>query len=588
MLDLNKLIRRVRRDDEGVALVAVVGVMAVGLILASLILTSLVNGLGFTAASRASVQSQAAAEAGIAAAQAGLQITGDCVAKGGVYTPTTAIPGLDYRATIWIKNVAGTWVRGCPTATTTSVRIIAGGDARDQGIPSNRTGDESFVEAVFNIGVPVITEGPSASAIFTGSGGSVSSLSITSANSNPGDIHILKGNFQCNSGSVINGSIIVADGSADITNTCTITGSVKASKGVKISAAVIIGGDVVAANGDLDITNSGIKIAGNVYTSGNANVHATIDGNLDALGTITLQDNGWVKKNLTAGGAIEIRGKVGLNVTSPSTVQAFFRPAVTVGGSIKVGGNLKVDGMTTGTPSVNYMRAGHAASVETYVTGLSGPAALAAPTVSPWVDWSYKPADWTAFQKLVWPSNDCQVGSWNQNSHSIWKQIKDLTVPTLIDARGCSTLIINGINQAIKTDVVFIVKGISQGGITWTASDNAAHRLWFLSEDGAPTTAGPQCPSGSTHAITYGFEIKGPLKALAYTPCTMTISGTKWRGQIYTGGFAVSSGDSMVYEPIGIPGTDLSGGTFVDPNATPAGLGDLTSLYNRTDNGEPS
>lgn len=587
MLGINKIIRRARREDEGAALVAVVGVMSVGLILASLILTSLVNGLGFTAAARAGVQSQAAAEAGIAAAQAGLQIPGDCVAKGGVYTPATAIPGLDYRATIWIKNLAGTWVRGCPAATTTAVKIIAGGDASNEGIPSNETGDESFVEAVFNIGLPVITEGPSASAIFTGSGGSVSSLSITSANANPGDIHILKGDFQCNSGSVINGSIIVADGAANITNTCTITGSVKASKGVTITAAVIIGGDVVAAGGDLNITNSGIKIAGNAYASGLAVIHGTIDGNLDVVGDLTLYENGWVKKSVNAGGSVKIRGKIGLNLTSPSTVQAFFRPAVTVGGAIKVGGNLIVDGMAAGTTSVNYMKAGHAASVETFLSGLSAPAPLPVPTVSPWVDWSYKAADWTAFQTIVWPSSaGCEIGSWNKTSHTIWKQIKDLTVPTVIDARACSTLTFFGIDQALKTDVVFIVKGISQGKITWSSADAAAHRLWFLAEDGAPTTAGPQCPSGSTNKVTGDFKITAPIRALAYTPCTMTISGTQWRGQIYSGGFAVSSGDSMIYDPIGIPGTDLSGGTFVDPNATPAGLGDLTSIHNRADNGE--
>ena len=588
---LSRILRRLRGEENGVAIVAVIGVMAIGLIMSALILSSVMGGMGFTAATRASVQSQANAEAGVAAAQAGLQLAGDCAAKGGIYTPASAASGLTYRATIWVKNTTGNWVRGCPTGTQSEVRIISGGDASNFGVAGNRSGDKSYVEAVFNVGLPTTVEGPSASAIFTGSGGSVSSISVTSANSNPGDIHILKGDFNCNGGSVINGSVIVADGNLFITNSCTITGNAKASKAVKITSSVSIGGDVVAAGGGIELTNSTISIGGNAYANGNSDIHATIAGNFEGTGSLIIQDAGWVKKNVTVTGQLTVRGRVGLNATTPSTAETMINPsAARVGGALRVGGNFRVDSKAAGAASATYATAnGLVGSVAYNKTGLSGPAAPTVPTVSPWVDWTYKWSDWASgYQLLTWDTaGGCQVGSWNESTQTTWKLIKNLTTPTVIDARGCNTLDIYGVSMALKTDVVFIVKEIVQGAVTWTSTTAAKHKLWFLSQDGAPTTAGPQCtsPAGPIR-VTGNFEIKDPILALAYTPCTMSISGTKWRGQIYAGGFTVSSGDSMVYEPIGIPGTDLSGGTFTDPSATPAGLGDLTVIRNRNNNGE--
>lgn len=589
---LNRLFRRFRREENGVALIAVVGVMAVGLILSALILSSVIGGISFTSATRANVQSQANAEAGIAAAQAGLQKTGDCAANGGVYAPPSGST-LDYRATVWVKNMTGNWVLGCPSGTQTEVRIISGGDATNEGVAGNTSGDESFVEAVFNVGLPTSVDGPSASAIFTGSGGSISSLSVTSANGNPGDIHILKGDFQCNSGSIINGSVIVAEGNLNLTNTCTITGSAKASGSVTITSAVTIGGDLVASGGGITITNSTVTVAGNAYANGDSTIHGTINGNFEGTGSLSLIHSGWIKKDVRVGGALKLAGRIGLNATSPSTVTTEMTASTAkVGGALRIGGNIKVDTKAIGAPSASYATSsGMVGSIAYNQTGLLGPTPQPVPTIAPWVDWKYQWSDWASgYQLLNWNTGDgCQIGNWNKTSHPSWNAIRNATVPTLVDARGCSTLVLNDVDNAIlKTDIVFVVKKMTQGSIIWNSSNAAVkHKLWFLVADGAYGTAGPQCTNGAGPLqVTGSFEIKAPLYGLAYTPCTMTISGTKWRGQIYAGGFAVSSGDSMVYEPIGIPGTDLSGGTYVDPNATPAGLGDMTIIRNRADDGE--
>ena len=94
------------RNDNGAAMASVLALILVGALLSILIMSSVITGLGNTTATRASVQAQAAAKAGIAAAYVGLK-TGTCASKGGVYESATEPK---YRATIWFGTA-----RGCPT-----------------------------------------------------------------------------------------------------------------------------------------------------------------------------------------------------------------------------------------------------------------------------------------------------------------------------------------------------------------------------------------------------------------------------------------------------------------------------------------
>jgi len=588
---LNRMMRRVRREENGVAIIAVVGVMAVGLLMASLILSSLIGGVAFTSATRASVQSQAAADAGVAAARAGLQKAGDCTARGSQYTPDTPIAGLDYRATVWIRNGAGAWARGCPASTAAEVRVISNGSAADGGVAGNNLGDKAHVETVFAVNPAPIVEGPSASAVFTGSGGSVSSIIVSSGNGRPGDIHILKGDFDCNSGSVIDGSIIVADGNLKITNSCTITGSVKASGKVEISAAVSIAGDVVAAGGPVDITNSTISVGGSVYAAGYANIHGTVNGSVEATGYVNIQANGRIKQSVRAGGYFSIQGRVDGNVTTPSTVSTYVKPSgLRVGGALKIGGGITTDMSGTDAAKAAWLvNNGWVGSIAFNQTGLTGPTPQVAPTTSPWVDFEYDWADWSsAFQLKTW-SGACEVGSWNASTHDTYKQLANLTSPTVVDSRACSPLTFQTGTLAIKTDIAFIGKAFTLGDMKISSADGQPHKIWFLVPDGNPSHAGKDCTNGAGNITNWGSnsQIAAPIYALAYTPCTIALNnGMRWRGQLYSGAFTVSSGDSLVYMPIGIPGTDLSGGTAIDPSAPPGGLGDITSNRNRQDNGE--
>lgn len=611
---VTRIARRLHRQDEGVAIIAVVGVMAVGVLLSALILSSVVGGMSFTSATRAGVQSQASAEAGVAAAQAGLNIPGDCAAKGGVYAGT--VNGQAYSATVWVKNAANSWARGCPVGGSAQVRIIATGLASDAGVAGNGSGDDSFVEAIFNVNPAVASAQPSPAAVYVGGGTSVNSLTVTTGGQ-PGDIHILKGDFSCTSGTTINGSVVVADGNANLTNSCTITGSVKASKGVTLTAAVTILGDVIAAGGDFKMTNPTIKIGGNVFVSGKADdaLQGSIGGNLTVLGALKTNANFSAGGNVLANGQlIDIRGKIGGTLTSKSTAQTEVMPDTRITGAIKVGGEFKINGRNAGADSTSrVVSLGIAPSVATFQSGLPTAAAPTPPTVVPWVDFEYKPAEWSNTHQLkTWSTtwkdlyggtqtNGCSVQKdyWNgETANTSFTDLAKYTTPTVVDARACNTLSITNLNVGIKTDIVFIGKSFQFGNMNFYSLDGNKHEVSFLIPDGNPTQAGAQCTNGAGDFNTYGspwanppvvMEIKAPLTALVYTPCKIALNnGVKWRGQFYSGSFGVSAMDSLVYMPIGIPTTDLSGGGGGGGSSTGASLGDLAVIRNRTDNGETS
>lgn len=213
---------RIAADETGASLIVVLGVTAVGLILSALIATSLVSSLGFSSASRAGLQSQAAADAGVAAARAGLNITNNCATQPTPGTYASTDPA--YTAVIQSNNGAG-WQNGCPTTATTQVRIVSSGSAAAHGVAGYSSGDASKVEAV----VQWLTPGPKPSgvAMYLYKGGVVeanSNIDLTES-SGPAGIVIKDGNFDCDkNNSVINGSISV-QGNLTFTQNCTVNGN---------------------------------------------------------------------------------------------------------------------------------------------------------------------------------------------------------------------------------------------------------------------------------------------------------------------------------------------------------------------------
>jgi hypothetical protein len=210
------------RAENGSALVAVLGVFAMGLILTTLIVSSVVQGLGFSTYSRASVQSQAAADAGITAARASLYTAADCNSQSspGIYVSANSPK---YRATVERNDGAG-WVAGCPNSLTSQVRITSTGTAAAAAVSGVSAGDASTVEAVFDYIVPGVN--PSGVGMYFHDGAIIEANSTLdlSEGGNTGLI-VKNGKLDCNKNNgVINGSIMV-NGDLSFGGTCTVTGS---------------------------------------------------------------------------------------------------------------------------------------------------------------------------------------------------------------------------------------------------------------------------------------------------------------------------------------------------------------------------
>ncbi|GAA3731565.1 hypothetical protein GCM10022239_05210 [Leifsonia bigeumensis] len=247
------------RGEDGAALAAVLGAFAIGLLLTTLIMSSVVQGLGWSTFSRASIQSHAAADAGIVAARTGLYSAGNCNSQptAGVYA-STGSPA--YSAKVERNDGAG-WVVGCPTVKTSQVRITSIGTAEAPAVAGVSAGDTSTVEAVYQYLHPGVN--PSGSAVYIHGDFQVdanSTFDISEAGSN--GLLVKDGNFTCDkNNSVINGSILVLGdlvfgGKCNVTGSAVVTGSAKLNTGR-------IDGDLTA--GSVDPNPPGTQVGG-TYT----------------------------------------------------------------------------------------------------------------------------------------------------------------------------------------------------------------------------------------------------------------------------------------------------------------------------------
>lgn len=553
------------RGDEGSVLIAVIGIMVFGLITSALILSSVVGATSYTSATRAGVQSQASADAGLAAARAGLEL-GTCISAGAVYASAPgAVP--EYRAVVH-RYFAGGWVQGCPATAAEPARILVNGAAAAGGLAGYDSRDNSFVEAMY-AGTVIDSSG---SAVYIYSGSPVNSLTVTSSTGAPSNVQIPGGNFACTSAGVIEGDVIVSAGNVDFTNTCHIKGSVRVAGSITFSAAVTVDGDLVAAGGGVSMSNSTITIGGDVHANGGVDTHARVMGDLVATGGVTVQGAAVIEGNLRAGGTLRIEGRVIGDASTPATTSTTVFPTVgRVGGSLTVGGGLDTwghsaaSGATEDAKKANHLEAiGAVGGQALYAQpGLVAPSAPPAPSVPDWVDVSYDLSKWTGFTPIVW-SGDCQVGSWNRDTHPTYNAIKNATTPIVVDARACAPVYMNNTPLSVKTDVAIYARSITLGGSDSdvTSADGAPHQMWFIVPDGAPGTAGPQCTGGAGSISTNGPpEVVAPVSVFAYTPCSIALNnGVKWRGQLYARTLSTSSGDSLAYDAIGVPGYDLDGG----------------------------
>ena len=264
MLLIVRTLRGRLRPDGGSALIAVLGVMMVGLILTTLVATSVVSAAGTSASTRSGVQAHAAADAGIAAARAGLYTPGNCAAQPspGTYTSTGT---LTYTVTVQFDAGSG-WQAGCPTSTTSRIRLLSTGTPQSPAMAGSTTPRTRTVEAIYNWLIPGPT--PSGTSVNLYSGGEVEANSSFDL-SESGGLVVQNGNLLCNkNNSVFNGNVTVAgnspNGNLTFSATCAVNGDVAVQNTATLGSGTV-NGDLTA--GAVSPNPPGSHVTG-TYTPG--------------------------------------------------------------------------------------------------------------------------------------------------------------------------------------------------------------------------------------------------------------------------------------------------------------------------------
>ncbi|MFC5928094.1 hypothetical protein D6T64_10325 [Cryobacterium melibiosiphilum] len=284
-------------DDRGAALIAVIGVMAVIAIITITVAATTLSALGVTSATRAGVQAQAAAEAGIATAAASLARQ-SC--------PALTSPGSAPRFAIALAYQQGgdaaDWIPGCPPAGSTRVRVLSTGTADTPGIPDNASGNTRTVEAIYG---STAVEPARPAAITAHSGVAFTDSSqLQVGDANRPVVQAGAGNVSCAGSNVLAGDLSIPVGTLALEQSCQLFGTAQVGGAARIAGSVIVHGDLTAQS----LTTSQSSI---------------VRGNAVIVRAATLTDSSQVQGNLNAEslvttGSAQVGGTITLGPAAPA------------------------------------------------------------------------------------------------------------------------------------------------------------------------------------------------------------------------------------------------------------------------------
>jgi hypothetical protein len=547
VLGLMQRFRRRIRDEHGAAMAAVVGLMAVTVVLTTVVASSVISASGVTTSVRAGVQSQAAAEAGVAAARLGL-VTGTCLARTGRYQSAAAATP-EYLATIWIPSGSG-WVRGCPAGTGTQVRILSTGYAAAEAVDGVSGRDQTSIEVVLSAleepapgptpTIPPVTIEASGPAIYAyNSNGFAGSGKLISLDGSTPSVLVKTGDVTCSGGSAGQADWVIDDGAFAVSGSCNITGTVWVDKGLTVSGGTVIGGSAIASS--VTVTGSS-KINGSAWSTGNVvldgggtevGVNVTAGGNLTITGSAKVKKNTWVQLHTSL--------DWGTNIGGNATSKTLSTPQWS-------------SGLVTGT-------------ITRTTPNAPGPSPYAEPprpVVADWIDFGYAASDWVGFTEVVLSGN-CDYTKLTAAVNSL------AGAKGLLDARNCTNTIEVSSWQklALTNDLAIVANRFNLAGSGgFTSSADA--RLWLIVPDATPDGL-PTCAANQSFAVGGGFTFDAKLDVMIYSPCRVDIgSSTVLTGQIFAGQTSVAGGSTVKFTAVGLPGWDLTTGLSTTTPATPS------------------
>lgn len=264
------LAQRVRArigDERGVALPMVLVVFLVGFALVAAFLISIVGSAQVSSTTRSTIQAQAAAEAGIAAARVVLPATSAANQNFCTAFPTAQLTSTNPRYTV---------TGACDNATApTSITLTSTGKGPDDST--------AVIQAVFNVdGGTGGQKRQKGFAVDSFSGGWPAMNIISGDPASKVTLTIPSGNYNCWDGRQIDGDIIVSSGTVAIGTGCKVTGNVIASGTVEINGGQVLGS--VSTKGDLRMFSS--RVGGSIMASGTILVNdSTVGGNVRTGGS---------------------------------------------------------------------------------------------------------------------------------------------------------------------------------------------------------------------------------------------------------------------------------------------------------------
>ncbi|WP_146070120.1 polymer-forming cytoskeletal protein [Cryobacterium sp. Y29] len=535
-----------RAGERGSSMLAVIGLMAVAAVATIAIAGSTMNSLGVSSATRAGVQAQSAAEAGIDDALLKLTNNTCTVANWSTSSPASAV--LVSYSTSATSDI---WFSACPSPAAVRVKVLATGEAVDVGVGGNTTGDTRTVEAIYAY-VPADTDTAGAgSALYSHNFGTFAGSSqLNSVDGSEPVVQVRHGNVSCDSThradtSILNADLVIADGGLEVGATCTIVGDVWATEPVALHDLAQVRGNIVAPSAEsIDDT----IIHGSIWTTG-----ATV-----------LESSAWIKGSVTAGSLSMIN-------SAKIDHDAWSAGETTIGHSTNViTGHLTTQSLANRGPGV--ITGG---TTVVAVGPGAGSAPAPAPFVPDWVDVNYDLTDWPGFQ-VATMNHGCRLAD-------IQTVANLFTGPGIIDARECPQGVFlkeNNVTLSLPQDLAIFADRFEIGlDAQIDASGATPRKLWLISPDetadGSPTCRNPSDYSDITHV----FIVQAPVTAMLYTPCSIDLGfSAQWRGQLYGGTVGIAGTATLHYAPVGIPGVDLSTGITPSAGESIAHLGARVSI----------
>jgi cytoskeletal protein CcmA (bactofilin family) len=512
--------------EDGTALLAVLGVMGVASIIGITTTSMSLHAVGITTSTRAGVQAEAAAEAGVDFAAAKLA-TSICQTT---YTSSTApifTVSVAYSSlTISPGVVDNSWINGCPASTSAGrLKLISKGTATSLGVAGNSSQNVRTVEAIYSYtpSPPSYSIIPSGGALYSSAqvDPTINNMTINQAGTVRPSVQFLSGSVTCTSGTTITGDFFLGSGALTATSGCTINGDLWANAAISVTSGEVTG-----------------------------NVHSSFAG---SGYSVTLATSSIIDGNIYSAGSVSIAGQVGGNIVAgPSATSSMFTNRSSVGGSVVTSGAVTAPGgVIHGTLTTNQ-------------TGIVTPII---PVVPNWVDYAYSPNDWinsTGVPYAVLTMATCSTTDLSAGVTAVHNSL----VPIILDTRACGPITdFRGLNFLLTSDAVIIANGFNLASNNIQSTDSFSKRLWIIVPD-AVVDGVPTCGTGSTATIGHGVVV-GPLVAsLIYSPCAISNSGDVWRGQMYSSSIATSSSFTLNYLPIGLPTVNLSTGTFLPPTGS--------------------